>query len=128
MTIGERFKEIRKKIGLNQTEMAKLLGLESQNAISSYEKGRNQIPDSIKVFLHQKGFNIIWLLTGEGEMLRSNVVQDKKTAEIKALKNKIAEISADIERLEAETSGDNEVVDRTIKTITTNISRKKGKS
>jgi SOS-response transcriptional repressor LexA len=126
-TMPERLKLARKRLGLNQKEMAKLLGV-SQSNISSYEGGLHEPNSKALSVLSENGINLNWLLTGEGEMLRSDVVRDKKTAEIKALKNKIAEISADIERLEAETSGDNEVVDRTIKTITTNISRKKGKS
>jgi phage repressor protein C with HTH and peptisase S24 domain len=58
---------IRKKLGLNQSVMAKELGLESPVAISKYEKDQRQ-PDVSKLIIISKLANasLDWLLTGEG--------------------------------------------------------------
>ncbi len=64
---GLRFKEIRKKKKMTQTEFAELLGTTQRN-ISKYENEKLEIPDKIKAELIKIGVDINWLLTGEGEM------------------------------------------------------------
>jgi len=44
--IGERFRAIRKSLRLEQTELAKDMGI-SQAIISQYEKGMTEIPLSV---------------------------------------------------------------------------------
>lgn len=46
-----RVREIRKKIGLTQTEMARLLGYASYMRVSEIENGRAAIPDRVKLIL-----------------------------------------------------------------------------
>ena len=64
--IGKRFRQIRRELGLNQTDMGKLIS-KKQRAVSYYEEGRMPDQDALKV-LHSMGFSIDWLLTGEGFM------------------------------------------------------------
>ena len=66
-----RIKELRKSLGLNQTEFAKNLGI-APNTISSYEAG-TIAPSSaiIKSICREYGVNETWLRTGAGDMRRS---------------------------------------------------------
>ena len=70
MMISNRFKLIRKSNGYTQIEFAKVLNC-TQSCISDYEKGRNNIPDTIKEKLFNMGFNINWLISGKGNMLHN---------------------------------------------------------
>lgn len=66
-----RIKEIRKAIGLNQTEFAEKLGI-APNTISSYEGGTRIPSDAIiKSICREFAVNEEWLRTGEGEMKQS---------------------------------------------------------
>lgn len=68
MMIGERIKEVRKALGMNQTDFAARLG-SVQNTITGYETGRrvpsNQVIASI---CREFRVNEEWLRTGAGEM------------------------------------------------------------
>jgi len=46
----KRIKELREERGLNQTELAKIIGM-SQTGYSKYETGENDIPTSILIKL-----------------------------------------------------------------------------
>lgn len=66
--IGERIKEIRENMGLNQAQFADKLGLSGPSAISKYEKGQREPEVRLLVkisFLGNKSLN--WLITGEEE-------------------------------------------------------------
>lgn len=66
-----RIKELRKSLGLNQTEFAKKLGI-APNTISSYEGGTIVPSNSIiKSICREYGVNETWLRTGAGEMYRA---------------------------------------------------------
>ncbi|WP_343321387.1 XRE family transcriptional regulator [Sphingobacterium multivorum] len=68
MSINQRFKFIRKSLGLTQGEFAKQIGVK-QNSISHMEKDGNTITDPVKLMLKSIfDININWLETGEGEM------------------------------------------------------------
>lgn len=66
--IGERIKEVRKALGINQTDFAARLG-SVQNTITGYETGRrvpsNQVIASI---CREFRVNEEWLRTGAGKM------------------------------------------------------------
>lgn len=65
-----RIKELRKSLGLNQTEFAKKLGI-APNTISSYESGVCEPSTAILLsIVREFGCNETWLRTGEGEMFR----------------------------------------------------------
>jgi len=60
---------IRKRIGLNQTEFAEKVGL-SRNQYSNYETGRrNANVDSIRQIVTVFNINPRYILTGEGSIL-----------------------------------------------------------
>lgn len=65
-----RIKELRKALGLNQTEFGTRLGIAS-NTISTYETGVRPVPESIILsIVREFGCSETWLRTGEGEMFR----------------------------------------------------------
>lgn len=72
--IGQRVKLIRESKNISQKDFAEILKIIPQT-FSKYEKGERGLPDSVKVQLCQMGVNSDWLLTGEGEMFRT---QEKK--------------------------------------------------
>lgn len=66
-----RIKELRKSLGLNQTEFGAKLGI-TTSAISGYELGTIAPSNSIiKSICREYGVNETWLMTGAGEMRRS---------------------------------------------------------
>lgn len=65
-------KEIRKHFRLNQTEMADKLGI-SQSQLSKLENGENQLAPKHLLVLYKMGVNLNWLISGEGEMLLSDM-------------------------------------------------------
>jgi len=66
MALKERLKEIRQDKGLKQDEMAERLGL-SLGSIQRYEAGTGMPNFLTLVDLAQDGYNIHWLVTGDGE-------------------------------------------------------------
>ncbi|MEO2082925.1 MAG: S24 family peptidase [Desulfurobacteriaceae bacterium] len=69
-TIGQRIKELRKKLGLSQEEFGKKLGV-TLRTIARYERGETNIPDRTLRQIEQT-FNVNpeWLRHGKGEMFR----------------------------------------------------------
>ena len=65
-----RIKELRKSLGLNQTEFGARLGI-TPSAISGYEIGTRVPSDAIILSICREfGCNETWLRAGEGEMFR----------------------------------------------------------
>jgi len=54
--IGERLYDLRKDRGLSQDELGEILNI-NKHSISSYERGRSEPPDEIKIIL-AKYFNV----------------------------------------------------------------------
>ena len=68
LEIGERIRAIRKSLGLEQTELAKEMGI-SQAIISQYEKGLTEIPLSfLEHFKKKHGVSSDWMIFGTGKM------------------------------------------------------------
>jgi transcriptional regulator with XRE-family HTH domain len=68
----ERLKRIRKRLGLNQTEFARLIGLR-QTALSMIEVGRIPLTDkNVKLICAVFNVNEQWFKTGAGEMFGSS--------------------------------------------------------
>jgi transcriptional regulator with XRE-family HTH domain len=71
-TMRERLKYIRKKLGLNQTEFARLIGLR-QTALSMIEVGTTALTTkNIKLICATFNVNEQWFRTGMGEMFESS--------------------------------------------------------
>lgn len=70
-TIGKRIKFIREKLGLNQSQLAKEIGLESAMAISKYESDQREPDISKLIKLSELGnTSLDWLLTGADIIVR----------------------------------------------------------
>lgn len=68
--MNERFKELRKVLGLNQDTMGEKLGV-TNTAVSKWEKGERNIPESAIMLICSKfGVNETWLRTGYGDIFR----------------------------------------------------------
>ena len=68
MSLSEKIKRIRSRLGLNQTEMAKKLGIHPQ-PLSRYERG--ELSPSAELLIHiaqRLNINPIWLLYDTGDM------------------------------------------------------------
>lgn len=70
MDISTRFKMVRESLGHSQREMAKYLH-SSLGALQSYESGKSIPGGNVLETLARLGFNVNWILTGEGEMKRA---------------------------------------------------------
>lgn len=67
MDIASRLKSLRESLELSQREMAKKLEI-SLGGLQSYESGKSVPGGNVLEALARLGFNVNWLLTGEGEM------------------------------------------------------------
>ena len=68
--VGEQIRDLRKFLGLNQTDFGAKIGL-TFGAISGYESGRRECPDTVILSIcREYGCDETWLRTGEGEMFR----------------------------------------------------------
>src|ERR1044071_9546018 len=69
MTLAQRIKNIRKELGLNQTEFAQKIGI-TQTSLSQIEGGKNGISyDVFKSIVTEFNINPMWLMDGVGPML-----------------------------------------------------------
>ncbi|OHD54494.1 MAG: hypothetical protein A2Y33_04830 [Spirochaetes bacterium GWF1_51_8] len=76
MNVKERFRKIRKKLGLKQADLGQILKL-SQDAISAIETGRNKPTlEVLTVLYNNYEVNIEWLLTGNGKMFMNGIDED----------------------------------------------------
>ncbi|MFG0467044.1 helix-turn-helix domain-containing protein [Pseudomonas putida] len=64
MNIGDRLKEERKRLGLNQTEFAALLGA-SKTSQFNYEKGDRSPDAAYLAAAAQSGVDVLYVVTGE---------------------------------------------------------------
>ncbi len=69
MSLPERLKLIREELGHTQKVMAKTLNC-SLSALQFYEAGSSVPGGNVLEALARLGFNVNWILTGEGEMRR----------------------------------------------------------
>lgn len=68
MLVSDRFKLIRKKLKMTQSEMGEKLN-KTYHMIQNYETGRRAITDGVLLNLQEKfNVNIEWMRTGEGSM------------------------------------------------------------
>lgn len=94
--IGKRLRLVRYIFNeggkLSAQQFAFLLN-ETRDKIISYELGRSSIPVRMLIELYKRGINIIWLLTGEGEIFAKNEAGRRFKHSIKL------DANADIENL-----------------------------
>lgn len=75
--MNERIKELRKFLGLNQTEFGDRIGIK-QTTVAGYESGSRTPIDSVVLSMCRE-FNVNeeWLRTGEGEMFNPVSQEDE---------------------------------------------------
>ena len=75
--MNERIKQIRRKLGLTQTEFGKRIGLK-QNSIALIESGKRNISaQAVLSICREYDVNENWLRTGDGEMFEELTEQQK---------------------------------------------------
>ena len=83
--INERIRELRKTLGMNQSDFGKILGI-SKSGVCDLEAGRRKVQDSHIAMLkdwREKGFaiNEKWIRTGQGKMF-TKLSLDKMLSDI----------------------------------------------
>ena len=77
MTINERVRELRKKLGMSQTEFGKKIAL-SQNHLTGIETGKRSVTDrTIKLLCTEFNVSEDWLRTGKEPMFVEVDEEDK---------------------------------------------------
>jgi len=108
--IGDRVRAVRKSLKLEQTELAKKMGL-SQAIISQYESGKTEIPFSfLEYFKKKHRISSDWLIFGTGEMnaaIAENLdgQRDKILKRIKQTQKVLVSTSNDLKGLEKNLKG-----------------------
>ena len=108
--IGERVRAIRKSLRLEQTELAKDMGV-SQAIISQYEKGMTEISLSVLEYFKKKhGVSSDWVIFGTGEMKAAikenlNGRQDNFLKLIKQTQKTLASAGGDLKMIEKNLKG-----------------------
>lgn len=70
--MNERFKELRKTLGLTQSKFGEILGI-TTSGVSDIEAGRRNVTEQHLIMLSNykdRPINIEWLRTGKGEMFK----------------------------------------------------------
>lgn len=73
--MNNRIKELRKSLGLNQTEFGARIGIK-QTTVAGYENGRAPLDTVVTSICREFNVNRLWLETGEGPMLRPEPAAD----------------------------------------------------
>jgi len=78
--LHNRLKELRKKLGLSQTEFGNQID-KNYTTVQRWELGKNDIPSAvISHICHEFNVNPDWLYTGNGDMFRKdNIVAEHET-------------------------------------------------
>ncbi len=98
MNIRERFRKVRKRLGLKQAEIGKVLDL-SQDAISAIETGRNKPTlDVLSILYNNYDVNVEWMLTGNGTMFLNGIGEDEGSTEKKQAAIYIPVVGAKVSR------------------------------
>lgn len=89
MTVNQRIEEIIKYLDLNPSSFSKAIGLTGNSTISRIIKGNSTPSYETLSMIYSKyeWIDIHWLMTGEGQMIRSD--QNKENKTLDELKEKI---------------------------------------
>lgn len=77
--IGRELREYFENQGVKQTEVARRIGVKPQYITKVFSNEREIGKSQIEKWVTQFGFNKVWLLTGEGEMLINNETLPEQT-------------------------------------------------
>lgn len=89
MTVNQRIEEVMNYLGLNPNSFSKSIGLTGNSTISRIIKGQTTPSYETLTMIYTKydWIDVRWLMTGEGEMIRSDQVQKDESVDV--LKGKI---------------------------------------
>ena len=69
--MGERFKEVRETLGLEQSEYSERLGIKPDDVVD-IENGKSELTEPILFSVCREfNINVQWLRTGHGEMRKA---------------------------------------------------------
>ena len=77
--IGRELREYFENQGVKQAEVARRIGVKPQYITKVFSNEREIGKSQIEKWVTQFGFNKVWLLTGEGEMLINNETLPEQT-------------------------------------------------
>ncbi len=102
MTQGQRLKKAREILGINQRDMARVLGYTQSAGLSQIEGGRNKASQRTLQMLKSK-FNINpdYILTGDGSMFGEPTTEGERYRIIKVLEDTKSNIEKTIKTLQA---------------------------
>ena len=86
-TCNDRFKILRKSLGMSQAEFGKILGL-TVSGVSDIERGKRNVTSQHLIMLSnwkEKRINTDWLETGIGEVFRELPEEDEVAAYVSEL-------------------------------------------
>ncbi len=86
MGIGERLKEERERLGLNQTDFAALAGA-SKNTQYNYEKGERSPDANYLAAAAERGVDVLYVLTGERRPSAAESVSSDEIELVKAYRS-----------------------------------------
>jgi len=85
-SVGERFRHLRNKIGLSQSQMAERLNLSDFSRISDIERGKTKPNyELLKAITSAFAVNSDWLIKGEGEMFKGDFPSQSKLSKLQQL-------------------------------------------
>ena len=97
--IGKRVSELRKCLGLNQTEFAKALSI-GQQALSMIENGQRDLSEkNIKLICFSYKASYEWLVHGSGEMFNDDgdaqaVIDSVLTSDYKFMRDTLVKLAS----------------------------------
>lgn len=94
---GKRLKQVRNIFAIGKKVSSEVFAeylLETRDRIANYENGRTQIPIRLLYELHEKGFNPIYVISGDGDIFAEN----KEGKRIKRLIHSEAKIDTQVEK------------------------------
>ena len=94
MEIGDRLRQLRRHLGVNQCDFAESIGLK-QGSYSDIERGRSGLSNHVKMSLSEKyNVNIDWLVNGDGDMFTGEPKEVNSSSNIIILNiNKLVDYS-----------------------------------
>lgn len=84
MALGKRVQEAREHRGLNQSQLAEIVGIQPQN-INKLEKDDAKSSKYAPKIAEALNYRLNWLLTGEGERFSPNLSTSEKLAKLEKL-------------------------------------------
>lgn len=100
MGIGDRLKEERTRLGLNQTEFASMAGVQ-KNAQSNYEKGDRNPDAAYLAAIATAGVDVLYIITGNRMPAAAESLAPRSAALVNNFENMADEDKRAIERLAA---------------------------